>query len=77
MLIGTEPFVWQDRLRLVPYRGVNRSTQFMLAIKPDRVVITLGEKQYESLKVLIGLDSGKLSSDNAYQAIIHPNLLQI
>lgn len=76
MAIGTEDFEWQDRLRLVPYRGVNRSTQFMLAIKPDRVVITTGDKQYEAMKVLIGFDSGRLSSDNAYQAIIHPNLLQ-
>lgn len=75
--IGTEPFVWQDRLRLVPYRGVNRNTQFMLAIKPDRVIISTEEKQIEAMKVLIGLDGGKLSSDNAYQAIIHPTLLQI
>ncbi|MBE1443209.1 sigma-E processing peptidase SpoIIGA [Paenibacillus sp. OAS669] len=73
--IGTDEFEWQDRLRLVPYRGVNRSTQFMLAIKPDRVVITHNDKQFEALKVLIGLDGGKLSADNAYQAIIHPNLL--
>lgn len=74
--IGTDEFEWQDRLRLVPYRGVNRSTQFMLAIKPDRVVITYHDKQFETLKVLIGLDGGKLSADNAYQAIIHPTLLQ-
>lgn len=72
-----EPFVWQDRLRLVPYRGVNKGTQFMLAIKPDRVVITHNEKNIESLKVLIGLDGGTLSSDNSYQAIIHPMLMQI
>ena len=75
--IGTEPFIWQDRLRLVPYRGVNRNTQFMLAIKPDRVVITTDGKQIEASKVLIGLDGGRLSSDNAYQAIIHPSLLQL
>ncbi|TVY09589.1 sigma-E processing peptidase SpoIIGA [Paenibacillus cremeus] len=75
--IGTEPFIWQDRLRLVPYRGVNRNTQFMLAIKPDRVVITTEGKQVEASKVLIGLDGGRLSSDNAYQAIIHPSLLQL
>jgi stage II sporulation protein GA (sporulation sigma-E factor processing peptidase) len=69
-------FVWQDRLRLVPYRGVNRATQFMLALKPDRVVITYQNKSLESPKVLIGLDGGKLSSDNSYQAIIHPMLMQ-
>ncbi|WP_281888105.1 sigma-E processing peptidase SpoIIGA [Paenibacillus sp. YYML68] len=74
--IGTEPFIWQDRLRLVPYRGVNRSTQFMLALKPDKVIITTEQGQMESSKVLIGLDGGRLSADNAYQAIIHPSLVQ-
>lgn len=75
--IGTEEFVWQDRLRLVPYRGVNRNTQFMLALKPDKVVITHNDKKVEALKVLIGLDGGKLSSDDSYQAIIHPTLLAV
>ncbi|MNY32162.1 Sporulation factor SpoIIGA [compost metagenome] len=73
--IGVEEFVWQDRLRLVPYRGVNRNTQFMLAIKPDKVVITHNDSQLEATKVLIGLDGGKLCSDGSYQAIIHPALI--
>lgn len=74
--IGTDDtFAWQDRLRLVPYRGVNRSTQFMLAIKPDKVVITHNDKQIEASKVLVGLDGGKLCSDGSYQAIIHPTLI--
>ncbi|MNI27694.1 Sporulation factor SpoIIGA [compost metagenome] len=75
--LGTEEFIWQDRLRLVPYRGVNRTTQFMLALKPDKVVITHNDKQVEATKVLIGLDGGKLSSDGSYQAIIHPTLLTV
>lgn len=73
--LGVEEFIWQDRLRLVPYRGVNRNTQFMLAIKPDKVVITHNHTQIEASKVLIGLDGGKLCSDGSYQAIIHPALL--
>ncbi|WNR46448.1 sigma-E processing peptidase SpoIIGA [Paenibacillus roseipurpureus] len=73
--IGVEEFVWQDRLRLVPYRGVNRNTQFMLAIKPDKVVINHNDSQLEATKVLIGLDGGKLCSDGTYQAIIHPALI--
>ncbi|GGG10199.1 sigma-E processing peptidase SpoIIGA [Paenibacillus abyssi] len=74
--IGEETCVWQDRLRLVPYRGVNRGTQFMLALKPDRVRIEQEGRVFESHKVLIGLDGGKLVSDGAYQAIIHPSLIQ-
>lgn len=74
--MGEEEFVWQDRLRIVPYRGVNRSTQFMLAIKPDAVRLTYAGRQWETGKVLIGFDGGTLSSDGSYQAIIHPMLLQ-
>jgi stage II sporulation protein GA (sporulation sigma-E factor processing peptidase) len=73
--LGTEEFIWQDRLRLVPFRGINRNSAFMLAIKPDKVVITHQGQQFESVKVLIGLDGGKLCSDGSYQAIIHPTLL--
>lgn len=74
--MGGEDFVWQDRLRIVPYRGVNRGTQFMLAIKPDSVRVRLPEREWETGKVLIGFDGGTLSSDGSYQAIIHPMLLQ-
>ncbi|WP_281423098.1 sigma-E processing peptidase SpoIIGA [Paenibacillus oenotherae] len=70
-----ESFPLQDRLRLVPYRGVNRGAQFMLAIKPDFVEIVREGERFQSRKVLIGLDAGKLVADGAYQAIIHPSLL--
>ncbi|MGG1877751.1 sigma-E processing peptidase SpoIIGA [Paenibacillus cisolokensis] len=69
-------FAWQDRLRLVPYRGVNRGAAFMLAIKPDMIRIELGGMAYETTKVLIGLDGGRLSGDRAYRAIIHPGLIE-
>ena len=76
MTMHDEQFVWQDRLRLVPYRGVNRGAQFMLAIKPDLVIVQRDGEIFETRKVLVGLDAGKLVADGAYQAIIHPSLLQ-
>lgn len=75
--IGTEAFVWQDRLRLIPYRGVNRGTQFMLALKPDKVVVVHNETEIVNEKVLVGLDGGKLCADGSYQAIIHPTLVRM
>jgi len=74
--IGSDEFCWQDRLRLVPYRGVNRGTQFMLAIKPDRVTVIYNDRKIDTHKVLVGFDAGKLCSDDSYHAIIHPMLLQ-
>lgn len=71
-----QSFAWQDRIRLVPYRGVNRGASFMLALKPDLVTIRLGEESFRIQRVLIGLDGGVLSGEGAYRAIIHPDLTQ-
>ncbi|GIP36397.1 sigma-E processing peptidase SpoIIGA [Paenibacillus sp. J2TS4] len=70
-----DEFEWQDRLRLVPYRGINNATQFMLAIKPDEVSVGYHDTNLATRKVLIGLDAGKLSADGSYEAIIHPDLI--
>ncbi|GGG89892.1 sigma-E processing peptidase SpoIIGA [Paenibacillus radicis (ex Gao et al. 2016)] len=74
--LGEDHFDWQERLRLVPYRGVNRGSQFMLALKPDFVRIEREGQVFVNKKVLVGLDGGKLTADSAYQAIIHPTLVQ-
>lgn len=71
-----QSFALQDRMRLVPYRGINRGSSFMLALKPDLVKIQLGEETFYSKRVLIGLDGGTLSGDGAYRAVIHPDLAQ-
>lgn len=67
---------WNDRIRLVPYRSVNRDSQFMLALKPDKVVVFHQATRFETEKVLVGLEGGKLSSDGTYTAIIHPQLVE-
>ncbi|MCM3784420.1 sigma-E processing peptidase SpoIIGA [Neobacillus mesonae] len=72
----TEGFEWQDRLRLVPYRGINKGTSFMLALKPDTVMIKMNGTCYTPNRTLIGLDGGTLSSEGKYRAIIHPDYVQ-
>lgn len=67
----------QHRLRLVPYRGINRNSQFMVAIKPDRVVVNRDGQSHESTKLLIGFEGGQLSSNGSYEAIIHPAMVQV
>ncbi|RUT36372.1 sigma-E processing peptidase SpoIIGA [Paenibacillus zeisoli] len=69
-------FPWRDRLRLVPYRGINKGSQFMIALKPDWVTVTVVDKRTTTSRVLVGLDGGGLSSEGAYKAIIHPALLE-
>ncbi|WP_438433424.1 sigma-E processing peptidase SpoIIGA [Gorillibacterium sp. sgz500922] len=74
--IGEGDYPFQDRLRLVPYRGVNRGTQFLLALKPDLVTVRYEEQEWETSRVLVGLDGGRLSRDGSYRAILHPKLLE-
>ncbi len=71
-----ELFPWRDRLRLVPYRGINKGSQFMIALKPDEVSITREGRMMTTKRVLIGLDGGRLSAELAYRAIIHPALIE-
>jgi len=70
-----DSFPWRERIRLVPYRGINGSARFMLAVKPDEVSIRQGEKVTTSAKVFVGIEGGTLSADGAYRAIIHPALV--
>lgn len=68
--------IWLSRINLVPYRGVSREMQFIITIRPDKVVIITNEEvEIVQTKLLIGLDYGQLSNDHEYQAIIHPDLL--
>ncbi|WP_334071894.1 MULTISPECIES: sigma-E processing peptidase SpoIIGA [Paenibacillus] len=71
-----DSFPWRDRLRLVPFRGVNRGSQFMLALKPDEVVVRKDGGEFKTARVLVGLDRGSLSAEGRFQAIVHPALVE-
>ncbi|MCA1029986.1 sigma-E processing peptidase SpoIIGA [Bacillus timonensis] len=66
---------WESRIRIVPYRAVGQDHQFLLAIKPDQVVIDHSDEKIVVKKVLIALNTTQLSSDDEYECIIHPKML--
>lgn len=68
--------LWASRLRLIPYRTIGQQQSWFIALRPDRLSLWTSEKVCETKKVLIGLTSTPLSSEGAYQAIVHPSLLQ-
>jgi stage II sporulation protein GA (sporulation sigma-E factor processing peptidase) len=67
---------FRHRFRFVPYHGIHKGTQFMLALKPDVITIVHGGRTITSERVLIGMKGGRLSGEGAYQAIVHPALLE-
>lgn len=70
------PHAWISRIKLIPYRSVRRGTDFLLAVKADKMKVVQDGRAYELTKVLIGLDSGKLSADGSYQMIVHPSIVE-
>ncbi len=71
------PDEWLQRIRVIPYRSVSAGMDFLLAIKPDRVIVTESGNRYETHRVLIGLNPFALSPDGKYQAIVHPALMEL
>jgi len=70
------PVEWQSRVRLIPYRSVSRGMDFLLAVKPDKVLVMQDGNRFETEKVLIGLNPIPLSADGKYQAIAHPAMME-
>lgn len=70
------PLEWAGRIRLVPYRTVSSQSNFLVAIRPDKVTFEQEGKIYCPEKMLIGLRTGTLASDGSYQAVVHSSVLQ-
>ncbi|QQE75907.1 sigma-E processing peptidase SpoIIGA [Brevibacillus composti] len=70
------PLEWQSRLRLVPYRSVASGMSFLVAIKPDEVLVVQEGRRFLHKKVLVGLNPLPLAADGQYQAIVHPAMIE-
>ncbi|WP_449539931.1 sigma-E processing peptidase SpoIIGA [Ferdinandcohnia sp. Marseille-Q9671] len=73
--ITTETHEWESRVRLIPYRGVGQEHQFLLAIKPDRIIIHHENEEHVVKKGLMALNHTTLSTDGEYDCIVHPKML--
>lgn len=73
---GTElPTEWQNRLRIVPCKVVGQEHQLIVAVKPDSILIEQNGDFYPCEKGLISFTTQQLSSDDAFQCIVHPKML--
>lgn len=70
------PPEWITKMKLIPYRSVTRGTDFLIAVKPDKVRLVYEGRVLEERQVLIGLDDHTLSTDGTYQVIVHPSLME-
>ncbi|HET7628781.1 MAG TPA: sigma-E processing peptidase SpoIIGA [Bacillales bacterium] len=71
----TLPEQWQSRIRLIPYRGIGKNRDFLLAFKPDHVKLKQQNEEIVCKKVFVGLNEGTLSSEGGFNAIVHPKMM--
>ncbi|KKI93731.1 peptidase [Bacillus sp. SA1-12] len=73
---GDESHPWEHRVRIIPYRVVGSENQFLLGFKPDEVWIETKNEKIKVHKTIVGLNRTTLSSENEYECIVHPKMLQ-
>ncbi|MGM7701084.1 sigma-E processing peptidase SpoIIGA [Pseudalkalibacillus sp. Hm43] len=66
---------WIDRMRIIPYRAVGSSNQFLMGIKADQMTIWADGVKYETRNFIVGLTFTNVSGEGEYQAILHPKML--
>lgn len=67
---------WEEKLCIIPYRGIGQVNQFIIGIRPNKVIITTGQgEELECNNVIVGLNFTNLSSEGDFNCIIHPQML--
>jgi stage II sporulation protein GA (sporulation sigma-E factor processing peptidase) len=67
---------WEEKLCIIPYRGIGQVNQFIIGIRPDKVVVTLENgEELDSSNVIVGLNFTNLSSEGDFNCILHPQML--
>lgn len=70
------PKTWEKYLHVVPYQGVGGSRSFLIAMRPEKVLIDMPHQQLTTNKVLIGIQFASLSSDATYHCLLHPYVIK-
>lgn len=71
------PKTWESYLHLIPYQGVQGFQSFLLALRPDQVLIQWNDREIKIEKVLIGMQFGVMTKDQSYHCLLHPMFIQL
>lgn len=65
-----------DKVRVLPFSGVGQEHGLLIGFRPDKVTIIDDSKKIDTKKTIIGLSKNRLSKEDEYQLLIHPQLIK-
>lgn len=68
---------WLTRFRLVPFSSLGKENGMLVGFKPDEVLIDMLEGKKEIKDIVIGIYNKRLSKDESYSALLHPEVISI
>ncbi|MFD1849139.1 sigma-E processing peptidase SpoIIGA [Oceanobacillus bengalensis] len=71
------PKEWEHLVQIIPFQGVQGSSMFLLAIRPEKIIIYYGDQKIVTGKVLIGIQFAELTKDRSYHCLLHPQIIQL
>lgn len=62
------------KFNLIPFKSLGEENGMLLGFKPDEILVDInGDKEVKD--AIIGIYTNKLSSENSYEALLHPETL--
>lgn len=71
------PKHWEKWFHIVPYQGVQGTSDFLLALKIEELIIFYHNQKIITTKVLIGIQFANLTKDQTYHCLLQPQILKL
>lgn len=71
------PHSIKSMIAIVPFQGVDGTSNYLYTIRPEKLTIYYHQQVIETKNVLIGIQLAKLTADERYHCLIHPEIIQL
>lgn len=71
------PCRWEKDICFVPYQGVDGSSKFLLALKPEKLLIEYNGKKIYTKNCLVGIQFARLTKDASYHCLLQPGIIKM
>ncbi|RKD34307.1 sigma-E processing peptidase SpoIIGA [Thermohalobacter berrensis] len=70
-----EESIQEMKFRLIPFKSLGKENGMLIGFKPDRVIVNEKDAIKNVTNIIVGIYNNKLSNENDYKALLHPDLL--